>query len=176
MGQGTTFTIEIPAEPAPDVEEQAESGGESGRVLVVDDRDDVLDAIASVVDELGFACDRAASAAVGANLLASRTYGVALLDLEMPLKGGAALAAETRRGQGPNRDIRFVAMSASTSTGDVGRHFDACLTKPIDRDALRHVLVRVGPTSRPSQPGLWTEDDRVAAAGVVGEAGTGRLR
>jgi signal transduction histidine kinase/ActR/RegA family two-component response regulator len=158
MGQGTTFTIEIPAEPLLDTEEErAEPGSATGRVLVVDDRDDVLDALASVVDELGFECDRASSAAVGANLLASRPYDVALVDLEMPLKGGAALAADTRSGHGPNRATRFVAMSASAVSQDVGRHFDACLSKPIDQAALRQVLLSVAPSARPSQPGLWSE-------------------
>ncbi len=158
LGQGTSFTIEIPAEPVPDAEANVERGSDTGRVLVVDDRPEVLDALASVVDELGFECDRASSAAVGANLLASRSYDVALLDLEMPLKGGAALAAETRRGEGPNRDARFIAMSASVARQDVGLHFDACLSKPIDRDALRNVLLRVGTAARPSQPGLWSDE------------------
>ena len=49
--------------------------------------------LASVVEELGFECDRASSAAVGANLLAARVYDVALIDIEMPLKGGVALGA-----------------------------------------------------------------------------------
>lgn len=175
LGQGTTFTIEIPAEPVPDADAHVERGSDTGRVLVVDDRAEVLDALASVVDELGFECDRASSAAVGANLLASRSYDVALLDLEMPLKGGAALAAETRRGQGPNRNARFIAMSASVARQDAGRHFDACLSKPIDRDALRNVLLRVGTAARPSQPGLWSDEEAATRAAIVDD-GIGRLR
>jgi signal transduction histidine kinase/ActR/RegA family two-component response regulator len=160
LGQGTTFFVEIPAEPVLDAQEdRLGPGGATGRVLVVDDRDDVLDALASVVDELGFECDRAPSAAVGANLLASRSYDLALLDLEMPLKGGIALAADTRSGNGPNRATRFVAMSASAVDHEVGRHFHACLSKPIDQAALRQVLLSVAPAARPSQPGLWIEGD-----------------
>jgi hypothetical protein len=41
-------------------------------LLVVDDQPEVVDALASVLDEFGFGCERAPSAA--ANLLASRTY------------------------------------------------------------------------------------------------------
>ena len=177
LGRGTLFTIEIPAEPLLDThDEQTTSSGATGRVLVVDDRDDVLDALASVVDELGFECDRAPSAAVGANLLASRPYDLALLDLEMPLKGGVALAADTRNGNGPNRATRFVAMSAATVPADVGRHFDAFLTKPIDQAALRQVLLSATPTARPSQPGLWSDGDPVPLhAGSRREAVSGRL-
>ena len=178
LGRGTLFTIEIPAEPLLDThDEQTTSSGATGRVLVVDDRDDVLDALASVVDELGFECDRAPSAAVGANLLASRPYDLALLDLEMPLKGGVALAADTRNGNGPNRATRFVAMSAATVPADVGRHFDAFLTKPIDQAALRQVLLSATPAARPSQPGLWSDGDPVPLhAGSRREAVSGRLR
>lgn len=179
LGQGTLFTIEIPAEPLLDAQdEQATSSSATGRILVVDDRDDVLDALASVIDELGFECDRAPSAAVGANLLASRLYDLALLDLEMPLKGGVALAADTRNGNGPNRATRFVAMSAATVPTEVGRHFDACLSKPIDQAALRQVLLSATPAARPSQPGLWSESDSAVPrfAGSRGEAVSGRLR
>jgi len=179
LGQGTLFTIEIPAEPLLDAQdEQATSSSATGRILVVDDRDDVLDALASVIDELGFECDRAPSAAVGANLLASRLYDLALLDLEMPLKGGVALAADTRNGNGPNRATRFVAMSAATVPTEVGRHFDACLSKPIDQAALRQVLLSATPAARPSQPGLWSESDSAVPrfAGSRGEAVNGRLR
>ena len=158
MGRGTTLHGRDPSRAADRCRTRvSERGGDTGRVLIVDDREDVLDALASVVDELGFECDRASSAAVGANLLASRTYDVALLDLEMPLKGGVALAADTRRGQGPNRATRFVAMSASVISEAVGRDFDACLGKPIDRATLRQVLLNPGPASRPSQPGLWSD-------------------
>jgi CheY-like chemotaxis protein len=142
VGKGTTFTVSIPAEPVENSDENDEArDAPTGRVLIVDDRDDVLDALASVLDELGFECDRATSAAVAANLLASRSYDAALLDIEMPIKGGAELAAETRRGKGPNAGTRFIGMSAGEVGDDVKLRFDACLAKPIDHGALRHALI-----------------------------------
>ena len=136
----------------------------TARILLVDDREDVLDALGSVADELGFDCDRASSAAFGANLLGSRKYDVAFLDLEMPLMGGDALAANVRRGQGPNRTTRLIAMSAAASSQDVGRHFETSLSKPIDRSALRQVLLNLSPAGRLSQPGLWSHGSRKGAA------------
>ncbi|MGZ8771130.1 MAG: sensor histidine kinase, partial [Aeromicrobium sp.] len=55
VGKGTTFTVTIPAEPVErhDHDDEARDAT-TGRVLIVDDRDDVLDALASVLDELGF--------------------------------------------------------------------------------------------------------------------------
>ena len=126
-------------------------------LLIVDDREDVIDALASVIDELGFDCEQATSAAVGANLLASRAYDAVLLDIEMPIKGGVELAAETRRGTGPNRASRFIGISAGEVTDAMKRQFDACLAKPIDYTALRHALLGPGHGTRPSQPGLWSD-------------------
>ncbi|HEV7577343.1 MAG TPA: hybrid sensor histidine kinase/response regulator [Caldimonas sp.] len=157
LGKGTTFTVAIPAEPVESDEDDAARDAPTGRILIVDDRDDVLDALASVLDELGFECDRATSAAVAANLLASRPYDAALLDIEMPVMGGAELAAETRRSSGPNAGTRFIGMSAAEVGDDVKRGFDACLVKPIDHGALRHAVLGMGQGARPSQPGLWSD-------------------
>jgi DNA-binding response OmpR family regulator len=55
----------------------------------------VHDALASVLDELGFECDRATSAAIAANMLASRPYDAALVGIEMPIK--TAPSSPTRR-------------------------------------------------------------------------------
>jgi CheY-like chemotaxis protein/anti-sigma regulatory factor (Ser/Thr protein kinase) len=157
LGKGTTFQVAIPAEPVDNADDETAPDAATGRVLIVDDRDDVLDALASVLDELGFECDRATSAAVAANLLASRPYDAALIDLEMPVKGGDELAAETRRGKGPNANTRFIAMSAGEVDDDTKRRFDACLAKPIDHGALRHAVLGPGHGARPSQPGLWSD-------------------
>jgi len=157
LGKGTTFTVEIPAEPVASEAEDEGRDSPTGRVLIVDDRDDVLDALASVLDELGFECDRAASAAVAANLLASRPYDAVLVDIEMPIKGGAELAEETRRGKGPNAATRFIGMSAGEVSDAVLLRLDDCLAKPIDHGALRRALLGAGSGARPSQPGLWSE-------------------
>jgi CheY-like chemotaxis protein len=69
------------------------------RVLVVDDRPEVLEGISSVLSQLGFECDTAVSVAPAANLLGAHPYDMVFLDLDMPVKSGFDLAAETRRGE-----------------------------------------------------------------------------
>jgi signal transduction histidine kinase/CheY-like chemotaxis protein len=156
-GRGTTFTVAIPAEPvgADPAAEAPES--ETGRVLVVDDDGDIADALGAVLDELGFECDRAPSVAVAANALASRRYDAALVDIEMPGRGGAELVEETRRAGGPNAATRFIGMSAGELAIDVRTLFDAALRKPIDHASLRNALLGPGAGARPSQPGLWRD-------------------
>ena len=157
VGRGTTFTIGIPAEPVDADERDAGHDSPTGRVLVVDGDDDIADALASVVDELGFECDRASSAAIAANLLASRHYDAAVVDVEMPMRGGAELAEETRRTEGPNAHTRFIGMTADDPADAIRAKFDACLRKPIDHASLRHALLGPGTGARPSQPGLWID-------------------
>lgn len=157
IGQGTTFTLDIPAEPIP-AEDATGVEGRSGRVLIVDDQEELLASLAGVVDELGYECDRASSPAVASNLLASRRYAFIFLDLQMPVKDGSELAADIRRSAGPNQDARLIAMSAAESLGELADDFDEFLIKPIDYASLRRTLLGAEHAARPSQPGLWAED------------------
>ncbi|HEX7435607.1 MAG TPA: hypothetical protein VF308_02780, partial [Caldimonas sp.] len=73
------------------------------------------------------------------------------LDIQMPVKSGAEIAAETRAGNGPNRETRLLGMSAAEVTAQyTDGSFDACLTKPIDRNALVSALRDEWPETWPS--------------------------
>ena len=159
LGKGTTFTLEVPAEPVEEEKPAEMPRSSTHRVLVVDDRQDMLDGLISVIDELGFECDRAASTAVAANLLASGRYDIVVFDLEMPGKSGPELAAETRRGSGPNARARFIGYQCSHRQLVVDDTFDAVLAKPVEQGALRQALTGGAYLSRPSQPGLWLDDN-----------------
>ncbi len=146
-GQGTTFTVTIPAELL-DGERPRGGGPQPSRVLVVDDRKEVLEAIASVVKQLGFECDMALSVATAANLLGAHAYDIVFLDLDMPVKSGYDLAAETRRGDGPNRGSRIVSISAADVPDDRrGWPFDGHLTKPITMQAIQRAIAQPAPAA-----------------------------
>lgn len=158
LGKGTTFVVDIP------VQFQALDGADfadtdtHGRVLVLDDRSVVFEAVESVVDELGCDLDRAGSAAAAARLLTERIYDAVLLDLDTPVPGSADLLAETRRGDGPNRMAHFISLSAER-TVEIDPSFDVCLSKPIDRSALRRALLGARRRQRPAQRSPWAADD-----------------
>ena len=89
-------------------------------------------------------------------LLAERLYDAVLFDLDMPGRGGATLAADTRLGKGPNRSSRLICMSAAEVPPEASAHFDVRLAKPIEHAALRKALLGATIESRPVQAGLWT--------------------
>ena len=150
-GRGTTFTVRIPVALADAEVHHASEQIDRKVILVVDDREDVLEALCTVAAELGYACDRAMSAGAAANFLAARKYDVVLIDLDMPIKRGDELASETRRGGGPNAGTRMVAMSASeVCSVHTGGPFEDFMQKPIDRRALREAIE----SRRPGQTGL----------------------
>ncbi len=159
LGRGTTFTVDIPAEfEARDTADFSDTDTH-GRILIVDDQSDVLDALESVIDELGYELDRAGSAAAASRLLSERTYDAVLLDLDMPIRGGTDLLAETRRGDGPNRSAHFISLSAAGRATEIDPAFDVCLSKPIEQPALRRALLGARRRQRSAQRGLWATDD-----------------
>ena len=70
---------------------------------------------------------------------------------QRPGKSGVDLATETRARRGPNQKTRLLGMSAAEGAApDFNGPFDACLAKPIDRNALSSALREEWPESWPS--------------------------
>ncbi len=144
-GGGTVFRIDIPAEPSGTGEPQP-TPGDVVQMLVVDDRPEVLEALAAVARHSGYPCEKASNAAVAANMLAAKRYDVVLIDLDMPIKRGEDLALETRRGGGCNNRTPLIAISAAGDRmlGDARMApFQAYLCKPIGQRALKEAVGRV---------------------------------
>ncbi|MBA3771084.1 MAG: response regulator [Ramlibacter sp.] len=141
-GGGTTFQLVVPAARAED--RPAAPGSGERRILVVDDRPELLAGFAQVCTELGLSCDTASSAAIGLNLLAAHAYGAVLIDLDMPGKTGVQMAAEART-SGVNAGAKLVAMTAGQGVmeGDLGV-FDSLFEKPVGRDQLA-ALMQIDP-------------------------------
>ena len=152
-GMGTQFYVEIPVELI-DAATPRDPQSADQRILVVDDRAEVLQAIGAALTQLGYCYDGASSAATAANLLGAKLYSCALVDLEMPIKSGHDLAAETRRGNGPNARTHLLSMSASdaprfTSTWPFNGH----LSKPISKSTLQRAIEQraIGATGKRSE-------------------------
>jgi signal transduction histidine kinase len=141
---GSTFTVIIPVVVTQEVNSPTANGHSGQRILIVDDRQDVLDALCTLSASLGLIVDAANSAAIGANYLGARAYDVVLIDLDMPFKNGHELASETRRGQSPNRATRLIAISAGTGSVFASSTscwpFDDFVQKPIHKAQLQRMV------------------------------------
>jgi signal transduction histidine kinase len=151
LGQGSAFEVVIPVEVTPSVEpsQPAEEGATEPcrRVLIVDDRPEVLEGITNVLRELGLDCDQATNARLARALLETNRYAVVLVDLELPDASGVELLGFTRAS--PNRDAYVVVMSATDKPLAVTSRFDAWLQKPVGHDVLRRVVAgKAGATER----------------------------
>lgn len=142
-GQGTTFTVSIPATQVQDTAARVRSGEPANplSVLVVDDLSDVRDALSDVTRRLGHACRAVGTAAEARPLLASTHFDAVLIDLEMPDTDGLALATEIREGGGLNTASMLILISAAENqaAGQVWP-FDGFLQKPIDGPALGRLI------------------------------------
>ena len=142
-GQGTTFTVSIPAIQIQNSAAPLRPGelDDSLSVLVVDDLSDVRNALSDVSRRLGHACCAADSAVEARPLLAGTHFDAVLIDLEMPETDGLALATEIRQGGGLNASSMLILISAAENQA-VGQAwpFDGFLQKPIDGRALGRLI------------------------------------
>ncbi|HZB95815.1 MAG TPA: PAS domain S-box protein, partial [Herpetosiphonaceae bacterium] len=102
-GQGTTFTILLPAAAAPatlpDVEEEPRIERGSGTVLVIDDEDGVRSIAADLLQRCGFTTLVAADGDAGVATFSSHADEIAgvLLDITMPGMSSEEIVSEIRR-------------------------------------------------------------------------------
>jgi CheY-like chemotaxis protein len=159
LGQGSTFTVRLPAASHQLVteEEEAREDASGGlKVLVIDDNRDSADSATDVLRLLGNQVESAYDGESGIAVAARLKPHMILLDLAMP--GMDGFEARRRLHQlGGSVTPFLVAMTGFGNEEDKRRTraagFDAHLTKPVELDALVHLLnearVRAGKTPNP---------------------------
>jgi CheY-like chemotaxis protein len=138
LGIGTEFRVYVPARRY--IESSAARYGL--RILIVDDRPDVLGQLSEVSEDLGYDADMAASPAEALALCSQEEYTAILIDLDLPLISGEQLAQMLRTVEGRNLATRLIAMSASPRVRQIGSiaPFDGFLMKPFGALALRYAV------------------------------------
>lgn len=147
--EGTCFRLKVPVTfPDDDLPVASTTAGPL-RVLVVDDRPELLTSLRGACAAHGMEADVAISAAVAANLMATHHYDCALIDVNMPVRRGDELAQDFRRGGAMvNKACLLIGMSADRHPHLASESpFDLMLDKPIQIKMLRRVLQRLGSSS-----------------------------
>jgi signal transduction histidine kinase/ActR/RegA family two-component response regulator len=151
LGVGTTFTVELPltdAEGTVPVDARPTSPATAGDVLYIDDTEENLELIESLLSELrpGLVLRTATTGLQGSALAERQRPDVLLLDLNLPdLAGEEVLRRMRARVQ--TGDVPVIILSADSTSRNINRLLeagaDAYLTKPVSVPQLLDVLDRL---------------------------------
>jgi signal transduction histidine kinase/CheY-like chemotaxis protein len=162
--RGARFELDFPAARPRAAERRAGPPRPGGRVLVVDDDADVLEAARLVLDDMGQRAAIATSGRAAIALCRRERFDVVLCDVGMPDLDGWATARELR-GLLPNARIYLVTGWANEIAPDDPRcgEIAGVLPKPLPMEVLEAVLA--GAPSRPSgrAPGAEASDASAAS-------------
>jgi CheY-like chemotaxis protein len=117
-----------------------------GRVLVVDDNQDAAITLATLLELSGYRTRTAHDGLQALEMARGFAPQVCLLDIGLPLLGGHELA-ERLRGEPGGADLVLVALTgwgcAPDRAASQAAGFDAHLVKPVEPDALLHLLAEL---------------------------------
>jgi two-component system NtrC family sensor kinase len=144
-GAGATFTVELPAAPAPCAAGAGEAHQVPGRarVLVVDDETHILHYMRATLESWGHEVETAADGADGLRRALEGRHDLIFTDVRMPGVGGREIF-ETLRARAPAIAARVVFATGDTVAGDTLAFLESTgrpiLTKPFKLAELRTTL------------------------------------
>jgi CheY-like chemotaxis protein/two-component sensor histidine kinase len=178
LGEGSTFTIELPrivqcdadgspsssttSSPLVDITHHTNTQGIRGTILAIDDNIEALDLIQRSLSRDGYRVVTCSSGEAGLALARSVNPDVITLDVMMPQMNGwqvlAALKADSTLAEIP------VVLLSVVENKEIGMALGAtdCLTKPIDWNRLDTLLERLTEADTPA-PILVVEDDSASS-------------
>jgi CheY-like chemotaxis protein/two-component sensor histidine kinase len=161
-GEGSTFTVRLPAEAAPPfpVAETTPAASQRcrGTVLVIDDDPTARELMATYLTDEGFAVETAASGVDGLKRARELRPEAIILDVMMPdIDGWTVLAALKRERELADIPVVIVTIVDEQRRG-IALGAAGYLTKPIDRDRLLAMLSRQRAAGAPGSV-LGVEDD-----------------
>jgi CheY-like chemotaxis protein len=151
-GRGSTFTVRLPLSAdaaAPALPAAADDAGSALlRIVVVDDNQDAAETLSMALELFGCDVTVAHSAAQALDILPGAAPSVVLLDIGLPDMNGYELARRVRQLPG-GPAMTLIATTGWGQQKDRERAFDAGfdhhLTKPVDFETLRALLLGLNP-------------------------------
>jgi signal transduction histidine kinase/ActR/RegA family two-component response regulator len=138
------------------------SAGQIGSVLVVDDHNEVREPLVEWLGRLGIEADGAESLKQALDRLEEKSYGLALIDLNLSGEDGLGLVEALER---VAADTWVAVMStpeliAQRSEELANLGVIEAFVKPLDLEEIREVLVKLGQGERPGSLGLQVVEDK----------------
>jgi len=130
--------------------------GRVGRVLVVDDHDEVREPLVKWLRRLGLATDGAGSPDQAMARLQERSYGLSLIDLDLSGESGLSLIQAMEK---VTSDTRLAVMSTPERIAQRSGELAAlgvvdAFVKPLNLDEIREAMVQLGRGETPGPLGL----------------------
>ncbi len=154
LGEGSCFSLRLPLAAQVTWIESREAAADAapaaliiprltGKVLVVDDVEDLRDLITQAVGVTGVQCETASNGAEGVERALAQPFDLILLDRHMPVLDGCSAMRQLRES---GCTAAIVALTADVLEHEAGDDsyagFDAMLAKPLDRGRLFAVLAK----------------------------------
>lgn len=139
VGEGTTFSFTVPSAAAAVVERPGSEPLPVGAVLICDDDPDVVEVLAAMLENHGYATLRAHSGPQALALAADQAPSLILMDLRMPGMSGWETIASLRS-EPTTADIPIVIFSALGPDDIAVPAASSWLTKPVDQAELMKSL------------------------------------
>ncbi|MFD0979520.1 PAS domain-containing hybrid sensor histidine kinase/response regulator [Tropicimonas aquimaris] len=160
-GEGSLFWVRIPLEIATgqktaalDRTRKDQEGNLS--ILIVEDNEINRSVLHGMLTQDGHSVSEAFDGREGVAVAGAQAFDLILMDISMPVMDGIAATRAIRDGDGPNRDTPILAVTAHAMPADRDVFRDAgmvgLVTKPIERDSLRHQLSLIEKRTGPDMP------------------------
>jgi CheY-like chemotaxis protein len=150
VGKGSTFTVMLPAEKSPitisETMSDEDDADSNRRVMLVDDNQNVRETLKAVLEQLTYSCDAAEDGSHALKFLEQRKYAAILLDVNMPVMDGFAVASRIRNTVGRNQEVPIIWISATQPqniTPEEKALFTHFLEKPIRANKLDAMLKKI---------------------------------
>jgi signal transduction histidine kinase/ActR/RegA family two-component response regulator len=121
-------------------------GSDKPRILLVEDHPINQKLAMVLLERMGFAADLAADGAQAVEAAQVKTYGLILMDVQMPVMNGFEVTRQIRTGKGPNASTPIVALTANAMQSDKEMCREAgmndFLTKPFNKEVLLACIQR----------------------------------
>jgi len=157
-GQGSTFTLRFSAAPcAAPKEKQPAKGTDTKKsralnILVAEDNAVNIKVLRALLKPFPYEIIHAENGEIALGFLETREFDLVLMDIQMPILDGLLTTKKLRAGNGPNKNIPVIAMTANAMEGDRESYLAAGMTgyvpKPIDARQLYTTIAHAAATGR----------------------------